>query len=78
MNNVKRLSYVAVITSDGSSNALKFVTKTEGRNAFWEAGKPAKAFSETTAKDISFGLYCNGFAAVIVKAIDGQILENPA
>ena len=78
MANIKRFSHIAVIFQDEARNTIKFVTKIEGRNALWEAGKPALKVSDAAARDVQFGLCCNGYTAVIVKAIDGQILENPA
>lgn len=50
------------------NNELHYVTSTNGSNAFWEAGKPAKAFSMRTAEDICEGLNLNMIHSVVIKA----------
>lgn len=71
-------TYVAVFFPDRESdkNFVKFVTGVEGSNAMWEKGKPAMRLTESFAKDVVLGLTMNGYAAAVVKAIDGLELEN--
>ena len=75
----KFATYICVYFSDpeqGDTYA-KFVTGLESHNiARWEAGKPAKKFSESFARDIVFGLTLNGYAAAVIQVIDGVQLKN--
>lgn len=78
MASTKYFTYIAVITPEENKNIVKYVTHIEGRTAHWEAGKPARKFNEAWAKDVALGLCMNGFNAVVVKALDGLELSNPA
>lgn len=72
---------IAVFTQDetGKGHTAKFVTSTEGSTARWDAGKPAKRFSERTAKDIVYGLALNGYKAGMVTVLAGvTVFANPA
>lgn len=69
MANQKKLYYVAVFVTD-SWNSIRYVTKIEGRTAFWEKGKPAKAFKKSTADDIVFGLCMNSTPSATIYAYD--------
>ena len=75
---VKFKTYVAVFFPDHDSpkNYVKFVTGTEGSTALWEADKPAMVMSESFAKDIVYGLTMNGYAAAIIKVVNGVKLRN--
>ena len=65
-------TYVAVFFGD----RVKFVTGVDRNTASWEAGQPAKKFSEDFAKDIVFGLTLNGYAAAVIKVLNGVELQN--
>ena len=74
---MKLNTYIAIIDLTDNRNTLRFVTSLEGRNALWEAGKPAKAFSKTVAKDVVMGLSFNGYYATIVEAPNWMVFNNP-
>ena len=75
---VKFKTHVAVFFADHESpkNCVKFVTGTEGSTALWEADKPAMVMSESFAKDIVYGLTVNGYAAAVIKVVNGVELRN--
>lgn len=75
---VKFKTYVAVFFAEHNSdrNLVKFVTGTEGSTALWEADKPAMVMSESFAKDIVYGLTVNGYAAAVIKVVNGVELRN--
>lgn len=68
--------YVGIIHT---GNVVKYVTKINGVNkvAMWEDGKEAMKLSAHAAEDLVFGLSCNGFQAVVVKAPNHLELSNP-
>lgn len=69
---MKFKAYVGILIHQGMEiQKILFVTETNGHNAKWEAGKPAKAFSLAAAKDIAFGLNVNGIHAAVVQIPDG-------
>ena len=76
MMNPRFDTYVAVFTEKNGVTTVKWVTSTEGSYAHWDAGKPAKQFAESYAKDIVFGLTLNGYAAAVVKVLHGVELKN--
>lgn len=76
MMNPRFDTYVAVFFQDAGITTHKYVTGVDGNTAEWEAGKPAKPFAESFAKDIVFGLTINGFAAAVVKVLHGVELKN--
>ena len=76
MMNPRFDTYVAVFIEKDGGVTVKWVTSAEGSWAHWEAGKPAKKFAESYAKDIVFGLTLNGHAAAVVKVLHGVELEN--
>ena len=69
--------YVAILFQGG---VYRFVTGKNNitRTAMWESGKPAVNFSLSVAKDLVFGLVCNGYPAVVVTAPESFELSNPA
>ena len=73
---MKYIYHVAII--DHNTNQLRFVTEimNQTRVAKWEDGKPAKKFTKTLADDLMFGLICNGYDAVVVKAAQHLELSN--
>lgn len=73
---MKLTTYIAIIDLTDNRNTLRFVTGLEGRNALWEAGKPAKAFSKTIAKDVIMGLCLNGYYATIIEAPNFMSFNN--
>ena len=70
-------TYVCVFFESDNKVITKFVTGLEGSTALWEDGKPAMSLGESWAKDVVFGLTVNGYAAAVVKVIDGVRLANP-
>ena len=77
---MKCKAYVGILIHQGMEiRKMLFVTETSGHNAKWEAGKPAKAFSLSAAKDIVFGLNVNGIHAAVVQIPDTfEPFVNPA
>lgn len=73
---MKLATYIAIIDLTDNRNTLRFVTSLESSNALWEAGKPAKAFSKTVAKDVLMGLCLNGYSAIIVKSTSLIVPNN--
>lgn len=75
---VKYNTSVAVFFQDPDTgrNFVKFVTGTEGSTALWEDDKPAMQLSESFAKDIVLGLTFNGYAAAVVKFMNGVEVGN--
>lgn len=73
---MKYTYYVAIINR--TDNHLMFVTEimSQTKVAKWEDGKPAKKFTKTTADDLMFGLICNGYDAVVIKAAKHLELSN--
>ncbi len=71
-------THVAVFFPDNESekNLVKFVTAVDGSSAQWEKDKPAMKLTESFAKDIVLGLTWNGYAAAVIKVIDGVELRN--
>lgn len=69
MANAKKLYFVMVF-DDESYNRVNYVTKIEGKTAYWEKGKHAKAFTKSTADDIVFGLCMNLIPSATVSAYD--------
>lgn len=75
---VKYNTHVAVFFPDNESdkNMVKFVTSVSGSEAFWEKGKPAMTLTESFAKDVVLGLTWNGYAAAVIKVMNGVKLQN--
>ena len=73
---MKLTTYIAIIDVTDNRNTLRFVTSLEGRNALWEAGKPAMAITESRAKDIVLGLCMNGYNATLIKAPSYMCFNN--
>ena len=71
-------TYVAVFfeNPDGKACRTKFVTGLEKSMALWEEGKPAVVLGEPCAKDVVYGLTLNGYAAAVVKVLNGVNLSN--
>ena len=71
-------TYVAVFFPDPETgrNIVKFVTGVEKSTALWEDDKPAMQLSESFAKDIVLGLTFNGYAAAVVKFMNGVEVGN--
>ena len=67
MKKPKWYHYIGVTTRNG----MKLVTKVNYSNntTEWGEGKPQK-FPISIAKDIVFGLTCNGFIAVVITTLD--------
>ena len=74
--NPKFDTYVAVFFTNAGTTTVKYVTGVDKNTAEWQAGKDAKPFAESFAKDIVFGLTLNGFAAAVVKVLHGLELRN--
>ena len=84
MSEPKFVCYVAIFWQDGPHEDdpdmyARFVTSldNQSRMARWEAGKPAMPFAESYARDIVYGLTVNGYAAGVVKAVNGVTFTNP-
>lgn len=74
---VKYTTHVAVMFTDEDGRVItKFVTGVDGSDAFWEAGKPAMKLTEPFAKDVVLGLTWNGYAAAVIKVVNGVTLRN--
>ena len=73
---MKLFTFIAIIDLTDNRNTMKFVTSLEGRNALWEAGKPAMAMGDTKAKDVVTGLCFSGYNAILVKAPSFMALNN--
>lgn len=75
---IKYNTYVAVFFEDPETGRsfVKFVTGTEKSTALWEDDQPAMKLSEPFAKDIVLGLTFNGYAAGVVKFINGVEVRN--
>lgn len=73
----KYKTYIGVFFEDKGKTITKFVTGLSGSTALWEDGKPAMNIAESWAKDVVLGLTFNGYAAAVIKVIDGVILTNP-
>lgn len=55
--------YVVILFDDGS---MKYLTGTKGSQAFWRKGEKALPLCLSTAKDIVFGLTCNGYSCGVL------------
>lgn len=77
MNHPKFDTYVAVFFGADKITNVKFVTALgEGSMVHWNAGEPAKPFSESFAREIVYGLTINGYAAAVIKVLHGVELSN--
>ena len=75
---VKYNTHVAVFFPDNETDRVftKFVTGVERSTASWETGQPALKLTESFAKDIVYGLTLNGYAAAVIKVVNGVELRN--
>ena len=78
---MKYKNYVGVLLWDTQSkvNVIKYVTRVHNDGKMWFAkdGEPAKAFCLSFAKDLVYGMTCNGTPAVVVTAPSYLDLSNP-
>lgn len=66
--------FVAINTRKG----LKFITSLgDHHTAYWEDGKDAMKFTKDWAKDITVGLFWNGYEAVTILDV-GYQYSNPS
>ena len=70
---------IGILSSYEDRTEIKYVTsvQTKPKVAHWEDGKEAMAFSKDYAKDLSFGLCVNGYAAIVMIKPDYLTLVNP-
>lgn len=68
--------YVAILFQRGQ---YRFVTRIDRntKTAVWGDGEEAKSFPLSVAKDLVFGLVCNGYPAVVVTAPETFEMRNP-
>ena len=68
-------TYVIVFTGD--SDRYRYVTSIKEHHvARWDKGKEALSMSEDMARDIVYGLACNGFRAGVIKHLQGVKITN--
>lgn len=62
--------YQCYVAFTNNENRLIFVTAIDySTKEFWYTqGEPALKFSESQAKDLVYGMVCNGYPAFVVKA----------
>lgn len=68
--------YCVVVFDKESYNKISYVTKIEGKTAYWEKGKQAKTFSRATAQDIVFGLCMNLIPSAVIECYDFLLPGN--
>lgn len=71
-----RHKYYVGILEDGGR--IMFVTGISNltKTAIWGGGEPAKRLSREAARELAYGLRCNGYAAVVVSAPWESIMSN--
>jgi hypothetical protein len=75
---IKYNTYIAVFFQEHETgrNIVKFVTGVEKSSALWEDDKPAMKLGDSFARDIVLGLTFNGYAAAVVKFMNGVEVGN--
>ena len=77
LSKAKFVNYICVYSKEGDHMVARFVTDVDYHSARWEAGKPAMKFAQSYAEDIVQGLTFNGFAAGMVRVLNGVEFSNP-